>query len=119
MKIINIILIALIALLSIAAGLAKAMQVPQEVEFLQSFGFTTTLVVAYGVIQILGGILLALAKSRKWGAIITFACFSVSTALIFIGGQLVFGMVSLLPIVMTGFIYLYCNRLTMTPSHSA
>ena len=38
MKILNILVIASVALLSIAAGLAKVMEAAQEVEFLQSLG---------------------------------------------------------------------------------
>ena len=34
-KIVNVLLIALVALLSIAAGVAKVLEAPQEVEFLK------------------------------------------------------------------------------------
>ena len=56
MKIVNILIIAIIALLSIAAGLAKVMQTQQELEFLQGVGLSSALIVAFGLVQISGGI---------------------------------------------------------------
>ena len=105
MKILNIVLIIVIVLLSIAAGIAKVMGAPQEVEFLQSFGFNSMLIMVYGVVQIVGGALLAVPKTIKVGAIITILAFLLSSVLIFISGNLIFGLVSLLPVLITGVIY--------------
>lgn len=110
MKILNIVLVVLIAILSIAAGIAKVMQSPQEVEFLQSFGFTSMLILAYGIVQIAGGGLLAIPATRKLGAMITILAFGLSTVLIFIGGNFVFGFVSLLPIAITCLVLLQSNK---------
>ena len=106
-KIVNVLLIALVALLSIAAGVAKVLEAPQEVEFLQGFGFgfSLELIIFYGLFQILGGALLAIPKTLKLGAIITTLSFTLSTVLIFIGGNLTFGLASLLPIIFTSIIY--------------
>jgi len=43
LKILNILIISVVALLSIAAGLAKVMQAEQEMQFLQSFGLSIDL----------------------------------------------------------------------------
>jgi hypothetical protein len=104
-KIVNVLLIALVALLSIAAGVAKVLEVPQELEFLKGFGFSLELIIFYGLFQILGGALLAIPKTLKLGAIITTLSFTLSTVLIFIGGNLTFGLASLLPIIFTNIIY--------------
>lgn len=98
MKIVNILIIAIVALLSIAAGLAKAMQTPQEMEFLQSFGLNNVVINAFGLVQILGGALLVPQKTRLLGAILATSALVVSTVLIFAGGNLTFGFVSMLPI---------------------
>ena len=102
MKIVNILLVVLIALLSIAAGLAKVMQSPQEAEFLQGFGLSTTLIIVFGLVQIAGGAGLALPKTRIVGGVLAALGFAVSTVLVFIGGNLAFGLFSLLPIVLVG-----------------
>ena len=105
MKILNMIAVTLIALLSVAAGFAKVMGTPQEVAFLQSFGFTTMLIFAYGSVQIAGGILLAMPNTKKLGAMIAMLAFGLSTVLIFMSGNLMFGVISLFPIVLTCFIF--------------
>jgi hypothetical protein len=104
LKILNTILICLIALLSIAAGAAKVMGSPDELQFLQGFGFSPLLIVLYGSFQIAGGILLALPKTLKLGGLITVLAFSLSTVLILISGNLIFAVASILPIAITGFI---------------
>ena len=51
MKILNILIVALIAVLSITAGAAKAMQSPQEMEFLQSFGLSVVIIFSFGALS--------------------------------------------------------------------
>ena len=104
MRILNIVLIVIIVLLSIAAGSAKVMAVPEEVRFLERFGFSIALISAYGIGQILGGLLLALPKTRMIGAVITIVAFSISTVLIVVSGNVVFGLVSVVPIALTCFV---------------
>ncbi|WP_343861569.1 hypothetical protein [Aliiglaciecola litoralis] len=105
MKILNLLLIGLVALLSVAAGIAKVIESPQEVAFLQEFGLSTTLIITYGMIQILGGVLMALSRTRKYGALITIATFALSSVLLFLADNTSFGLVSLLPVALTGLIY--------------
>ena len=112
MKIVNFLIIAIIALLSIAAGLAKVMQTPQELEFLQGFGLSSALIVAFGLVQILGGVLLVLKKTRMLGAVLAASALVVSTVLILIGGNLAFGLVSILPIALACVIIYQSARIT-------
>ena len=101
MKILNILIISVVALLSIAAGLAKAMQTEQEMQFLQSFGLSSALIIAFGLVQIAGGVLLVPSKTRMFGAVLAMSAFVASSILIFIGGNLVFGLLSTIPIALT------------------
>lgn len=110
MKILNLALIAIITLLTIAAGVAKILQSPEEVKFLQGFGFNSALIIAFGVVQVIGGIFLALPKARKWGALITSVGFSISSILIGLSGNLVFSLVSMLPVIITIFIFWQNSR---------
>ena len=112
MKIVNILIIAIVALLSIAAGLAKVMQTPQEMEFLQSFGLSSALIVAFGLVQISGGVLLVPQKTRMLGAVLATTALVVSTVLIFVGGNFVFGLVSILPIALACVIIYQTARTT-------
>ena len=55
---------------------------------------------AFGVIQVLGGVLLVPPKTRMIGAVLaTFALF-VSAVLIFLNGNLQFALISLLPVLL-------------------
>lgn len=104
MKALTMVLVVLITLLSIAAGAAKVLQAPQEVAFLQSFGLSSPLIIAYGLVQLTGGILLAIPKTRKHGALVTISAFGLSSVFIFISGNYMFGVVSLIPVLLTGLI---------------
>ena len=84
MKIANILIIAIVALLSVAAGL----------------------------VQVLGGVLLVPKKTRLPGAILATSALVVSAVLIFVGGNLTFGLVSMLPIALAGVIIYQSARNT-------
>ena len=112
MKIVNILIIVIVALLSIAAGLAKVLQTQQEMEFLQSFGLSSALIVAFGLVQIMGGVLLVSQKTRLLGAVLAASALVVSTVLIFVTGNLIFGLVSMLPIALACVIIYQSARTT-------
>lgn len=101
MKIVRLLLIVIVALLSIAAGAAKVIQAPQEMEFLQGFGLSTLSIIVFGLVQILAGVLLAPQKTRISGATLAIIAFAVSTILIFKGGNFAFALFSILPIVLS------------------
>ena len=104
MKIFNIVIVAIIALLSIAAGLAKLLQSQQEMEFLLAAGLSPALIVVFGLVQVAGGILLLPHKTRLPGALLAASALVVSTILILIGGNLVFGLISTIPVALAAFI---------------
>ena len=56
MKTLTVLLTVAMVLLSVAAGAAKIAQVPDEVQFLNGFGFSQPGVFLYGVVQIIGGL---------------------------------------------------------------
>jgi len=116
MKIVKFLIIVVVALLSIAAGAAKVMQTPQEMEFLQGVGLSETLIMVFGLVQIAGGVLLVPQKTRLSGAVLAAMAFVVSTVLIFIGGNLAFGLFSILPIVLAGVLIYQCARITHNKS---
>ncbi len=112
MKVINLLIIVVVVLLSIAAGLAKVMQTPQEMEFLQGLGLNPVLIIVFGLVQIVGGVLLLPNRTRMPGAILVTLALVVSTVLIFIGGDLRFGLFSLIPIALASVIIYQTARAT-------
>ena len=94
----------IVAVLSIAAGAAKVVQMPQEMEFLLGVGLSETLIIVFGVVQITGGVLLLLQETRLSGAVLAALAFIASSVLIFIGGNITFGLLSILPAVLAGIV---------------
>ena len=111
MKIVYLSIVAVIALLSIAAGLAKVMQTQQEMEFLQGLGLSSIMIVVFGLFQIVGGILMAPKKTRMPGVIVVALAFVVSTVLIFMGGNNAFGLISVIPIALAAVIIYQTARI--------
>lgn len=104
MKILKNVNLVLITLLSITAGISKIILTPQEVEFFQNAGLGEPVVIIFGIVQMIVGVLLIIGKVRKWGAIFVALMFALSTIMIFINGMIGFGVFSILPIILTGFI---------------
>lgn len=102
MRAFNKINLIVLTLLSITAGTAKIMQVPNEVEFFQGAGFSTNVVILFGVVQLAGGFLLVFHKTRTTGAILVAATLCLSTVMIFMSGKTGFGLFSILPVLMAG-----------------
>lgn len=104
MKHVFTVLIIMLALLSVAAGAAKVMLVPEEATFLRQFGFTDTLMMLFGAGQILAGALLVIAGLRLYGALLAALCFAVSSGLLLFSGDVPFALVSLVPVILAGLI---------------
>jgi len=90
-----------LAILSVAAGVPKILRMPQELDFLSSIGFSATGVLILGTLQVTGGILLFLKTLRLPGAVIAGLAFLISSIAIFAGGNTSFGLISLLPVVVS------------------
>jgi len=104
MRIATIILAVIVSLLSIAAGAAKIALVPEELEFLQQFGFADPTVISFGIIQVLGGLMLFIPATRLYGAIAASLGFALSLILILSTGNFVFAAISGVPLVITIFV---------------
>ena len=88
-----------LALLSVAAGIPKVLQMPQELGFLSSLGLAGPAVSVLGIVQLAGGALLVLDRYRVMGAFLAGLVFLVSSVALMAGGNVPFGLFSLLPIV--------------------
>ncbi len=92
-KIIHVI----VTLLSIAAAVPKISQAPQEVQFFAAVGLPPLAVAVFGCVQLLGGVLLIIPRTRLWGALIAALAFLCSAIMLLMAGQMAFGLVSLVP----------------------
>jgi hypothetical protein len=101
MKIVKIIILVLLIGLGISSAIAKIMRMPEEVEFFSGAGLNETLLILFGIIQLIGSLLLIPKKFRKNGALILMITFLISTIFIFLSGALGFAIFSMLPIFMT------------------
>ncbi|WP_299194773.1 DoxX family protein [uncultured Erythrobacter sp.] len=95
-----LIVFGLLALLSLAAGGAKLAAMPQEVEFFSALGLDTFWLHALGAVQVAGAIACILPATRKIGAFAVATGFGFSAAMIFATGNMMFGAISLVPMVL-------------------
>jgi len=98
-------------LLSIATGVFKLLQQEADIELFSAIGFTETMTTALGAIQLLGGILLIPAKTRKLGAYIMIPTFIIASIAVFANNLIGFGIISLLFIAMAYLVIIMENRI--------
>ena len=112
MRIVKIIILAILGLLSLAAGAAKLMKAPQETTFFDSLGIDLTFMLLLGLSQVIGGIFIIAPKLRKIGAIVVAIAFSISTIMISMAGQVGFVLFSLLPVLLALYIAISSQKMT-------
>ena len=100
MKYLKTVNLIILVLLSLAAGAAKVMQVPDEVAFFQQAGVSLTLMLLLGTVQVGAGILICITRTRVVGLVLAGTGFLASTAVILMVGKLGFALVSLLPVLL-------------------
>jgi len=107
MKIVFYIVLVILSLLAISSGVAKVMLLPQDLEFFGGYGFTSQLLIVFGMIQILGGILLVVPRSRMVGGIIVASTFLLSVMLLILASNLVSATVTLIFVALLIFVVKY------------
>ena len=111
MQVARTLIIVLLVLLGAAAGLAKITLAPPEIQFFQGIGLGAPVVLAFGVLQLAGALLLVLQKTRFIGAVILDITFTLSVVMIFMAGQIGFALVAVIPVIMAGYI-IYDTRIS-------
>ena len=99
-----------VLLLALASGIAKIMLIPEELAFFQKVGLTETVIILVGILQIISAALILINRFSKIGATLLGITFIFSTILIFLSGDVTFGLFSILPIVLIFFIVLPKKR---------
>ncbi len=106
MKLFQTIVLIVLILLSLSAGAVKIMEMPQEVAFFAQAGLSATSLMILGVVQIAGGSLAIFQKTRRPGVTLVGAGFLVSSIVIFMTGNIGFGVFSLLPVILAAYLVL-------------
>ncbi len=97
----------LLVVLGVAAGSAKIAKTPEELSFFQQLGLSESVLLVFGVIQVLAAVLLIFNQVRLFGIATLAVTFLSSTIMILIAGQLGFAVFSLLPLIMLYFAFKY------------
>jgi len=70
------------------------MLLPREVEFFGQYGFSNIILMIYGAVQLIGGLLLPFSKTRFVGAAIVASTFIVSLVVLLMDGNMALSMVT-------------------------
>jgi uncharacterized membrane protein YphA (DoxX/SURF4 family) len=95
MKTLSWIALAFLVLLSVSTGITKLVQLPAEMELFHGAGFGDTLTLAFGGIQLAGGLLLIFPASRRVGAWVMVITFAIASWVVWTSGMVGFFFVSL------------------------
>ena len=104
MKIVFNIVLVVLVLLALLSGAAKVALTPQEVSFFGQYGFTSPLIIAFGVVQLVGGALMPFPKTRFVGAALVAVTFLVSLVLLFLDGSIPAGVVTTVMLFLLGWV---------------
>lgn len=84
-----------VVVLSVATGLTKLIRMPEEMALFSNAGFPDTLTIAFGGLQVLGGIAMIFAgRWRVAGALVMACTFAIATLVLFANQMTTFGIVS-------------------------
>lgn len=90
----------LLTLLSISTGAVKLAQMEAEMVIFREIGFPDAATIAFGVVQVVGGLLLLPNKTTRIGAWVMLPTFVFATVVLFVNEMIPFGVSSVLFIAM-------------------
>ena len=102
MKIAYLVLIGLLVFLAGSSGLTKIMLMDQEVEFFGKFGVAGPLIIGFGIVQLIGAVLLIFTRTRITGAVLIAITFVMSAYMLIVEGNWPFTIATLLALVLLG-----------------
>lgn len=85
-----------LTLLSISTAGVKLAGMEEEMVIFRTVGFSDAMTMAFGVVQLVGGLLLLPPKTTRIGAWVMVPTFLFATGVLFANGMVLFGVVSLL-----------------------
>ena len=100
MKALQIAILCILVFLAVSSGITKVLLMPQDVEFFGKYGFTTLLLVAFGAVQLVGGVMMIFFKTRLMGAAMVAVTFAISAVVIIMEGNAPFTIATLVALVL-------------------
>jgi len=104
MKYFWIIVIAVLTFLAISSGITKVILMQQDVDFFGKYGFSNPILMCYGAVQIIGGMLLPFKKTRFIGAIIVAITFLISLVVLLLEGNIPVSIVTAIATALLGLV---------------
>jgi len=104
MKYFMLALVAVLTFLAVTSGVTKIMLMPQDVEFFGKYGFSNPILMIYGAIQLIGGILIPIKKTRFIGTAIVVLTFLVSLAVLILDGNVPVSIITVIATLLAGFV---------------
>ncbi len=102
MKAVQIAVLGVLVFLAVSSGVTKVMLMEQDVAFFGKYGFTNPLLIGFGAVQVIGGAMLILPKTRFFGAALVAITFAVSAVVLFLEGSVPFAIATLVALVFLG-----------------
>ena len=102
MKAVSAIIVGILVLLAVSSGVTKILLMQQEVAFFGKYGFSNPILIAYGLTQLVGGLLMIVKRTRFAGAAIVAITFLVSLVLLLIEGNIPVSIITLVATLLCG-----------------
>lgn len=102
MKAVSTIILVILVLLAVSSGITKMLLMEQEVNFFGKYGLSGPMLMAFGFAQLLGGVLMVIAKTRFAGAAIVAITFLVSLAMLLREGNVPVSVVTGIALLLLG-----------------
>jgi hypothetical protein len=97
-------ILGVLVFLSLSSGITKVLLMEQDVEFFGGYGFSNPILIAFGALQIISGLMLLIPKSRLAGALIVSATFIISLFILVLEQSVVPSLLTVISLAMLGFV---------------
>lgn len=104
MKTVSTIVLVILILLAALSGFTKVALMEQDVEFFSRYGFSNSMLVSFGLVQIAGAVLMVLMKTRFVGAAIVAITFLISLVVLILDGNVPVSIVTAVATLLLGVI---------------
>ncbi|MBT8045314.1 MAG: DoxX family protein [Verrucomicrobiae bacterium] len=104
MKLALTLILVLLVFLAVSSGAAKVALMQQDVDFFGKYGFSNPMLIAFGITQLVGGVLLPFKKTRFFGAAIVAITFLISLVLLIMEGNIPVSIVTLVATLLLGIV---------------
>lgn len=104
MKIFLRFVLVILVFLAVSSGITKILLMQQDVEFFGKYGFSDPALIAFGIAQLIGGVLLVFQRTRVLGIVFVAITFLVSAVLLIMEGNIPFTIFTFVALLGLGFI---------------